>query len=52
MVMKSDPQYRNSSQLTELEEHVKAGAAGVLAVIIDNRLFIASCGDCRAILCR
>jgi len=52
MVMRSDVQYRNSSQLQDLEDRVKAGTAGLLAVIVDNNLFIASCGDSRAVLCR
>jgi TAK1-binding protein 1 len=40
------------SVLAEAEERVVQGAVGVLAVIIKNRLFIASIGDCGALLCR
>ena len=52
MVMQCDPQYSSSSQLGELEDRVRAGSAGVLAVVLGNRLFVASIGDCRALLYR
>ena len=52
MVMKSDPQYANSSQLDELEDRVKCGASGVLAAQVKDRLYVASIGDCRALLYR
>ena len=52
MVMKSDPQYSNSSQLEDLEGRVRSGAVGVVAVVLGNRLFVSSIGDCRALLYR
>ena len=52
MVMRSDPQFSNSSQLEELEERVRSGAAAVLTTVVRDRLFVASVGDCRALLYR
>jgi len=42
----------SSTILAETEEKVAQGAVGILAVIIKNRLYIASIGDCGALLCR
>jgi len=52
MVMRSDPQYSSSSQLRELDDRVRSGASAVLAAVLKDRLFVASVGDCRALLYR
>jgi len=52
MVMKCDPHYASSAQLRELEEKVGAGCTGILTVVLGSRLFIATTGDCRALLYR
>ena len=36
----------------EAEERIVQSAGGIVAVILNNRLFIASIGDCAALLCR
>jgi len=52
MVMKCDQEYDESDILKDAEDIVKQGAVGILCVILKNRLFMASVGDCGAVLCR
>ena len=37
--------------MQEIEDAIRGGATGTLAVIIDKGLYIANIGNCRALLC-
>jgi TAK1-binding protein 1 len=42
---------RHVERLQEIEDAIRGGATGTLAVIIDKGLYIANIGNCRALLC-
>lgn len=52
MVMRSDEEFSQSSQLAELDEKVSCGSSAILALTLGDRLYVASAGDSRAVLLR
>ena len=38
-------------EIQRLDEQIKGGTTAVMAVVINNKLYVANCGDSRAVLC-
>ncbi len=52
MVLKQDSHLKpDDPTLLRLEAQVAIGASAALAVILNKKLFVAGCGDTRAVLC-
>ncbi len=52
IVLRQDPSVREEDpELQRLEARAAAGASATAAVVLGGRLFVAGCGDTRAVLC-
>lgn len=52
IVLKQDPLVSDDDQrLVELEAQAAIGASSTVAVVTGGKLFVAGCGDTRAVLC-